>query len=200
MLALPKILIEDRSDNSYKNRGLQNQGTQVSQSFTHIPRILSHQDVAQQTSDFERSFRSGGKQLSSASFQNLSSANQTIFRTSQQQMRIIQPDPADIDDNIITPKIKSRLNENPTKKSEETFRVKDVPIRGEYYGNIQQKEDQYIINQKLMKEHQQFMIGKNLEESIEVNNSERDSSEMYNDISEFEKRFLREPSHRGKKY
>lgn len=185
LLVGPDHVIENRRNYQHPPpiKSYYNQGTQMSP-MQVTPKVIEYQDIAQQTSEHDRSMRSAMSRRSEGShFQK--SINQMV-----QKFRPTQPDPADIDDdddrrpNILT----RHIQPDPADVDD------DVSNRESYGATpafVSQKNylEPPIMDTRFVSKNDSFM--KN------VDQSQRDVSEMYNDLSDFEQRFMRETTTRN---
>ena len=185
------VRIEDRR-NQQQPKSYYNQGTQMSPMVV-TPKVLEYHDIAQQTSDPNQSIRSAMNRRSEGShFQK--SINQMVqkFHHHPTQSRLTEPDPADIDDddtrrpNILTRNIQPDPADVDDDASSRAYGITPAFTGGNQ--SLLQSQRNYldppILDTRFVSKDDSYMK--------RVDESQRDVSEMYNDLSDFEHKFIRE--------
>ena len=161
-----------------------NQGTQMTP-MQVTPKVIEYQDIAQQTSQHDRSMHSAMSRRSEGSYFQ-KSINQMV-----QKFRPTEPDPADIDDDDRRPNILTRhIHPDPADVDD------DVSSRELYGATPAFMSQKNYLEPPIMDTR---FVGKDDSFMKNVDQSQRDVSEMYNDLSEFEQKFMRETTTRNYK-
>jgi len=178
-----------------------NQGTQMSPMLV-TPKVIEYHDIAQQTTDHDKSMRSAMSRRSEGSHLQ-KSINQMIQKFPPPhhqvtQSRVTEPDPADIDDddqvrrpNMLTRKIQPDPCDVDDDVSSREYGITPAFTGGNQ--SLQQSQRNYleppIIDTRFVRKDDSFMN--------RLDESQQDVSEMYNDLSSFEHKFMRETTTRN---